>query len=155
MHFMNASHLASIGNNSEAEEEFSRAILLMPDFPLARYQFGFLQFLQGRVAQAQLTWQPLLAPAQRTAESNTLACFVDGFAALARNDLVQALALFRMGLTYGFSNEPLLDDIRKIIRRIENVTQENPSGTTATGLSADADASAAHVLLNGYLRTEH
>jgi tetratricopeptide (TPR) repeat protein len=155
MHFMNASHLASLGNNSAAEEEFSRAILLMPNFPLARYQFGFLQFLQGRAAQAQLTWQPLLHPAQRTAEFDTLACFVEGFLALSNNNLNQAIALFQMGLNCGFNNEPLLDDARKIIRRIENSMRENQDGATAAISSTDdASSSEAHVLLNGYLRAD-
>lgn len=155
--FINASALASDGKYHEAEEEFANAVLLSPQLSLARYQLGFLQFLRGRMAQAQLIWQPLLNPVPRTAESDTLASFVEGFSALASGELNQALALFQMGLTYGFDNQPLLDDARKIIDRIESaIRAANPGyAASANETTGEAASTNAHVLLNGYLNPRH
>lgn len=154
-HFMLASSLASAGESHQAEEEFARSVLLAPNFPLARYQLGFLQFILGRIALAQLTWQPLLSPKEETPESNTLMRFVQGFSALAADDLGKALAFFEAGLSYRFENEALLDDVRKIMGRIRGTASDTnrnldaPHGTPPPTI----EPSDAHVLLNGYLRS--
>src|SRR6185295_4753211 len=58
-HFLLASEQASAGDFARAELAFAKALLLAPDFALARYQLGLLQFTSSRAPVALLTWQPL------------------------------------------------------------------------------------------------
>lgn len=154
-HFMFASSLASAGESQQAEEEFAKSVLLAPDFPLARYQLGFLQFILGRIALAQLTWQPLLSPKEETPESNTLMRFVQGFSALANDDLDKALAFFETGLSYRFENQALLDDVRKIMERVRGTVSDTSRnlGPLHDTPAPAIEPSDTHVLLNGYLRS--
>jgi predicted TPR repeat methyltransferase len=71
-HFLTASEQAGAGRIDAAEMAFANAVLLAPDFTLARYQLGLLQFTSGRAAVALITWQPLFA----LAETDPLGHFV-------------------------------------------------------------------------------
>lgn len=152
--FVNASLLASEEKYDLAEEEFANAVLLSPQLALARYQLGCLLFLRGRASQAQLIWQPLQNLETQSVESLTLASFVEGFVALARNELNQALQHFQRGLSYGFENEPLLSDARKVMERIHLALQVHipANGSTDSKAVQNETLGDAHVLLNAYLR---
>ena len=56
--FLLGAEYATIGKTELAEAAFANATRLAPDFPMARYQLGLLQFSSGRAAMALLTWQP-------------------------------------------------------------------------------------------------
>lgn len=140
-HFLIGSEHASTGNVETAERAFANAVLLAPDFHLARYQLGLLQFSAGRAAAALVSWQPLqLLPA-----GEPMGHFVRGFAALAQDAFADALAHFRGGLAVADGQAALAADIGKVVEAVEE-------------LLAGADVNAAagtHVLLSGYARGLH
>jgi tetratricopeptide (TPR) repeat protein len=137
-HFLIGSEHASAGNMDAAELAFTHAVLLAPEFHIARYQLGLLQFSSQRPAVALLTWQPLFAlPA-----TEALGHFVRGFAALADDRLQDTLKHLRDGLDRNVNNPALAADIGKVVEAVEDLLQR--------GCDAAADSPAAHVLISGY-----
>lgn len=144
-HFLRGSEYAGANDMAKAEEAFAMAVLLAPDLSIARYQLGLLQYSSARVSAALLTWQPL----QALPSTDPLVHFVDGFVALAVDDLGAALSAFERGLELNTSNEPLSDDIRKVMQGI--------GGLQATAADRHSESSqdlpnTEHVLLNNYQR---
>lgn len=143
--FLIASEQAAAGNFDAAEAAFASAVLLAPEFALARYQLGLLQFSSGRPSVGLLTWEPLLtAPA-----SEPLGHFVRGFASLAQDDLPTALHHLREGLALPGGNPAVSADIRRVIASVEalSTTSEPPKNA--------APAQASHVLLGAYSGALH
>lgn len=129
-HFLIASEQASAGDFAAAELSFASAVLLAPDFALARYQLGLLQFSSQRAPLALLTWQPLFA----LSDSDALLHFVQGFAALAQDAFTDALAHFRTGLDRQPANPALCSDIAQLMDAIETIGRrpevpEPPAGS--------------------------
>lgn len=146
-HFMLGAELAQAGAIAEAESAMATAVLLAPQFPIARFQLGLLQFTSGRAAPALLTWQPLL----ELGEHDALFHFVQAFAALAGDQFDEARAAFARGIALNKSNEPLNHDMRQVVQRIESL-QRDAQGTEPSPVDdapAD-DGAAAHVLLSNY-----
>lgn len=146
---LSASRLASSGLYEEAAEEFAQAIILDPEFYLARYQLGLLQFTQAKVAQALLTWAPLQNSQSSSKESGTLACFANGFRALAEDDIAGARSLFEEGLTRGHENRPLLQDVHKVLEALNSV-EGNVSPVKFLSPETMETSKDAHILLSGY-----
>ena len=146
-HFLSGSEHANAGNIELAEAAFARAVLLAPDFALARYQLGLLQFSSQRAAMALVTWQPLLElPA-----TDALGHFVRGFAALARDAFPEAIAHYRDGLACNDVNPAMASDILQVVEAVEKLGSTPPPEAGA----ADADPDARHVLLSGYAGRLH
>lgn len=152
--FLIGSHHAAQGEIEQAELAFSNAVLLSPEFPLARYQLGTLQFSAGRAASALVSWQPLLA----LPETDPLPHFVRGYAALAQDDFDNAVRHYEAGLGRNTENEALSGDIRKIIARItelkEAATGSTPPQATG-GAGPEVETEENHVLLSNYQRHGH
>jgi tetratricopeptide (TPR) repeat protein len=152
-HFLQASELASMGKIDEAETAFSNAALLSPDFPMARYQLGLLQFTGGKITTALISWQPLL----NLAESSPLPDFVRGYAELAQNELKAAKIFFQKGLALNTDNPPLNHDIQMVIDGIDGALQETvvSRAKTAAPLKTanETDPADSHVLLTNYRHT--
>jgi len=148
--FLIGSHHAAQGELEQAELAFSNATLLSPEFPLARYQLGTLQFSAGRAATALVSWQPLLS----LPESDPLPHFVRGYAALAQDDFESAIHHYESGLERNSENEALSGDIRKIIARINELKEATP-GSTQPQPTGGAEAEGNHVLLSNYQRHGH
>jgi tetratricopeptide (TPR) repeat protein len=138
--FLLGSEFAALGQMDRAETAFANAALLAPEFPMARYQLGLLQFSSGRAATALLTWQPLLGLPQ----TEPLPHFVNGFAALAQDKFQEALQHYRQGLTLNTTNEALSGDIRKVIAGIEALPE------AATGNMPSTEESNTHIFLANY-----
>lgn len=141
-HFLIASEHASAGDFAAAELAFANAVLLAPDFALARYQLGLLQFSSHRAPVALLTWQPLLA----LPESDALLHFVRGFVALSQDAFEECLRHFRTGLACPAANPAVCSDVQQLIDAIGKL-HDTPA--------VDADAGTQHVLLSGYARSLH
>jgi len=141
-HFLIASEQASAGDFAAAELAFASALLLAPDFALARYQLGLLQFSSQRAPVALLTWQPLFA----LPEHEALLHFVRGFAALAQDAFGESLAHFRRGLDCTPANPALCSDILQVVQAVERLEQRERSTAPDAG---------AHVLLSAYSRGVH
>jgi tetratricopeptide (TPR) repeat protein len=142
-HFLVASEQASAGDFAQAELAFASALLLAPDFALARYQLGLLQFSSSRAPVALLTWQPLFA----LPEGEPLLHFVRGFAALAQNAFGESLAHFRRGLDCRPANPALSADILQVVEAVERLDAGAPP--------REEESAANHVLLSAYSRGLH
>lgn len=142
--FLLGSEYAALGDMAQAEAAFANAARLAPDFPLARYQLGLLQFSSGRAALGLLTWQPLL----ELPDTDPLPHFVNGFAALAQDQFDEALAHYEQGLQRNTENPALSGDIEKVIAGIRSL-QASQRDDVSADPSAD-EASASHVLLANY-----
>ncbi|GAB3662320.1 tetratricopeptide repeat protein [Ramlibacter alkalitolerans] len=142
-HFLLASEQASAGDFAQAELSFANALLLAPDFALARYQLGLLQFTSSRAPVALLTWQPLLS----LPESDALLHFVRGFAALGQNAFSESLAHLRRGLQCTPANPALCSDIVQVVEAVERLESRGSGSEEGTGTG--------HVLLSAYSRGLH
>jgi Flp pilus assembly protein TadD len=145
-HFLIGSEHAAAGDVEAAEQAFAQAVLLSPDFGLARYQLGLLQFSTARAAMALVTWQPLLA----LPPADPLLHFVRGFQALARDGFAEALHHYREGLACHDINQGLAADIQRLVDAVEHLPA--PPEEPAT---REAPEPAAHVLLSAYARRLH
>jgi tetratricopeptide (TPR) repeat protein len=142
--FLLGAELAAMGNMDQAEAAFANATRLAPDFPMARYQLGLLQFSSGRAAIALLTWQPLL----HLPDSDPLPHFVNGFAALAQDRFNEALRHYEQGLSLNTTNDALSGDIEKVIAGIKALAPgAAPAADDPSELAAESDT---HVLLANY-----
>lgn len=148
--FLLGAEYAALGDMDEAEAAFANAVRLAPDFPMARYQLGLLQFSSGRAAVGLLTWQPLL----ELPESDPLPHFVNGFGALARDQFVEALAFYEQGLQRNTSNPALSADIEKVMAGIRVAMAQNDGESVGVSESAvgekDAVDASIHVFLANY-----
>lgn len=145
-HFLIGSEYAAAGDAEAAEQAFARAVLLAPDFGLARYQLGLLQFSTARAAMALVTWQPLLS----LPPADPLVHFVRGFEALARDGFDEALHHYREGLACNDINQGLAADIQRLVEAVERL----PGPQAAPAPSEEVEPPA-HVLLAGYARRLH
>lgn len=141
-HFLIGSEHAAAGRLEAAEAAFANAVLLAPGFDLARYQLGLLQFSAGRAALALVTWQPLFDLGAQA----SLGCFVRAFAALAHDDLQEALATFEAGLACDDLNVAVASDVRQVTAGLRGLLSSQADG---------APAAEGHVLLVAYARGLH
>jgi hypothetical protein len=142
-HFLIGSEHAAAGDFASAELAFARAVLLAPDFPLARYQLGLLQFTSQRAPVALLTWAPLLS----LPETDALPHFVRGFTALAADAFGDALRHYRTGLACNPPNPAVCSDILQVVDAVEKLQRRE-------GSPPDEEV-AQHVLLSAYARGLH
>lgn len=142
--FLLGAEFAAMGDMNQAEAAFANATLLAPDFPMARYQLGLLQFSSSRAAMALLTWKPLLD----LPETDPLPHFVRGFAALATDNFDEALRHYQQGLALNTTNSALSSDIEKVVAGIHALSKEPPAAMDEVG--AGASGSGNHVLLANY-----
>lgn len=143
--YLLGAEFAALGEIGKAEAAFANAVRLAPEFPMARFQLGLLQFSSGRAALALLTWQPLL----QLPATDPLPRFVQGFAALANDQFKAAVAYFEAGLPLSASNPALTRDILMLIERIRAIAPGDAPSPDGLRERDDAVASA-HVLLANY-----
>ena len=142
-HFLAGSEHANAGNLELAEAAFARAVLLAPEFALARYQLGLLQFSSRRPAMALVTWQPLF----ELPSADPLGHFVRGFEALARDSFTEALEHYREGLACSHINQAMASDIQQVVAAVEKLPGGDPP--------AQPEGDARHVLVSGYGKRLH
>ncbi|MEY3202404.1 MAG: hypothetical protein RIR70_1954 [Pseudomonadota bacterium] len=126
---------AQSGATAEAEDAFSRALLIDPSLAIARFQLGLLQMCNNRIPAAVLTWQALGA----LDAENPLRLFAEGLTALAANQSDEALSKLQRGLIANEDNPSLNRDMQLVIDRI------NASTSTSDHTPADY-----HFLLANY-----
>ncbi|HVE53980.1 MAG TPA: hypothetical protein VNB23_11420 [Ramlibacter sp.] len=130
-------------DTDRAEAAYSAALLIAPEFAIARFQLGLLQFTSGRPAVAQVTWAGL----EQLPEGDPLRLFKRGMEALAIDEFTAARALLRDGIAANTSNPPLNRDMEMLIAHI--ATLENPG---SAGPAVQADPGESHFLLSAYGR---
>jgi Flp pilus assembly protein TadD len=97
-----------------AEAAYLTALQRAPDFAIARFQLGLMQFTSGRPVVASTTWAALDA----LGEDHPLALFKRAFEHVAQDDLTQARRLLLEGIARNTANEALNHDMRVVLDRI-------------------------------------
>lgn len=111
LHFLHGSVLAGDRAYPAARQAMARALDLAPDFAIARFQLGFLEFTSGEPERARDTWRPLDA----LPPGHALRLFVDGLLMLVRDDAVGAIATLKAGIQANADNPALNGDMQLLI----------------------------------------
>ncbi len=132
--FLEGSLLAGIGDYREARATMRRAVAFAPDYEIARFQLGLLELSSGNAAEADM----VLAPLAEAGSDEALALFARGLRHLARDDLVEAARLLRLGTERNRTHPLVNRDMALIIDRIDAPAPR------------ETNMSASHLLLQEY-----
>lgn len=128
LHFLRGSVLAEDRRYLEGRAAIRHAIELAPDFAVARFQLGFLEFTSGEAELAAQTWAPLAAlPA-----SNAFRLFSEGLMRLPADDVEGAVIRLREGIHANAENSVLNRDILMLIEKLGELPTGPQSGASAT-----------------------
>lgn len=142
LHFLYGSVLAGVQRYDEGRAAMQRAVELAPDYDLARFQLGFLEFTSGLAAAAAATWTPLVeAP-----DPSIFAHFASGLNALARDDFSEAERLLEEGMRAN-DEHPLINGDMQLL--LDEVRARAPSDPLVED-GAETAQSATHQLLQQF-----
>ena len=141
-HYLRATNHAHAGRFELAEASYMACLNRAPEFAIARFQLGLLQASGGRPAVAHASWEPLLA----LPDEHALKLLALGLLALLAEDWATARRLIAQGIATNHDNEPLNDDMRGVLARIDHA-QAEAERTGAAAAGADA-----HFLIDSYRR---
>lgn len=147
-HFLTGAELAQLGRMAEAEAAYARAVVLAPDFSIARFELGVLQFVTTRPAIALVTWQPLL----ELLDTDPLKLFALGYAELMRDAFDGALHYFEQGIVANTTNPALNGNIQLLIAEIHKTRGTPVPNATAIAekIADQEETSDNHFLLSNY-----
>lgn len=137
-----AAEFMHIGKLDKAEATYTIALGRAPDFAIARFQLGLLQFSSGRSSMAIVTWSRLDA----LADDHYLKLFKTGFLTMGAGNYDEALKLFQTGIKANSENPPLNHDIQKVIQKLQNDHALNALESEAIKPSANES----HLLVSAY-----
>lgn len=143
-HCMLAAEWVSQGKLDEGEASYARALVIAPEFVVARFQLGLLLFSSSRVAMAMLIWRELLS----LPENNPYRLFTEAYIALANDAFDEAIRLFESGKANNPDNPPLNHDADLCLARLRELMKNTASSTT----SEIEESGEHHVLLSNYLQ---
>lgn len=136
---------AAFGNTDAAEGAFICALNRAPNFSIARFQLGLLQFSNQRVASAFATWEVLDA----LAENDPLRVFKAAIEAYSMRDYSLALGLFAKGIDLNTSNIPLNKDMQQFVDEIQNLLTESRDKDEVDEEKAEQETTA-HFFMSAY-----
>lgn len=125
-----------------AEAAYTAALNLAPDFAIARFQLGLLQFTSARPAVAMATWSLL----EKLDEDHPLRLFKTGLEALGQDRFAEARTWLERGIAQNKDNPALNRDMRLVLDRIAAL---GPAAGGPGGEGA-AEPGQAHVLISSY-----
>lgn len=135
--------LAQDGQFDRAEAAYTLAIQRAPEFWIARFQLGLLQFSGARPAVASVTWAPLDA----LPDTHALRLFKLGLEQLAQDHYTEAVELLRAGIAKNNDNQPLNSDMLMLINKLIEQGLVNEAATTEP---VAAEPAAEHFLFSAY-----
>jgi Flp pilus assembly protein TadD len=138
-----AAELIECGDTDRAEAAFSAALQRAPEFWMARFQLGLLQFTSGRPSMAFVTWAPL----DSLAQGDSLRIFKRSFEVLAQGDLTEAQVLLRQGIAANTENQPLNRDMQMLLERI---AKEQEQQLHQAGQGRPSETTESHFLVSAY-----
>lgn len=147
IHYMLAAEHAQIGMFNEATEEITRAVELDPSLHTAHFQLGLLHLTSGRPEMAYDAWVPLDA----LSEDHFLYLFKSGLEHLARDEFEQCVEKLTRGIALNKLNEPLNNDMRRIINDVQAITKDIPPPPDGATIPA---ASGGHTFISAYTNTK-
>lgn len=134
LYLLGAEH-AQIGLYDRAKEEIGKAVDLDPGMHAARFQLGLLYISSGQVAPAL----DVLAPLSLAPDNEPFYSFARGLEFLVNDQFSECREALELGISANKSNEPLNDDMRKILGAIKDKTSSlstEPVAEPAQWLSA-------------------
>lgn len=143
-----AAELVHAKEIDRAEGTYLLALQRAPDFAIARFQLGLLQFTSARPAAAIATWAPLdLLP-----ETDPLRLFKTGLEALGEDRFEDARRWLLEGIARNTSNAPLNRDMQMVIDRIAElgVLDGGAKGAPEPKPAEQAAEGQAHFLVSAY-----
>ena len=125
---------AQINLYERALATMQRAVQIDPSLHIAHFQIGLLNFTSNRVAQAIEAWKPL----DKLGKLEPLYLFKMGLEALAAENFDRCREYLTEGIALNGVNEPLNDDMRKILQRIQNLENAEDSDSDMGDLDPNA-----------------
>lgn len=141
LHFLKGSILAGVQRYDEGRAAMRAAIEIAPDFHLARFQLGFLEFTSGMPDEAAATWSSF----EGLEDGAAFRLLSEGLCSLARDEFVAADRLLRLGIAAN-SDHPLINDDMQLI--LDEIAQRR-GPETHEDQAPDA-ASATHQMLQQF-----
>ena len=123
LHFLHGSVLAGDRRYPEARAAIGCAVELAPDYAIARFQLGFLEFTSGEPDLANRTWEPLAT----LPTDHALRRFADGLMRLPADDIEGAVALLRQGIEANDENPALNRDMQMLIDELLRTQPPSPA----------------------------
>lgn len=130
LHFLRGSVLAATRLYPEARAAMAAAVELAPDYLIARFQLGFLEFTSGYAGTAATTWQPL----QTLQADHALRRFAEGLMRLLGDDINGAVAGLRLGIEANDENPSLNRDMQLLIDELLKTRSPDDEPTSQTQL---------------------
>jgi tetratricopeptide (TPR) repeat protein len=135
LHFLKGSILAGVQRYEEGRAAMRQAIDIAPDYHLARFQLGFLEFTSGMPQAAVETWTPFI----ELDEGAAFRLLSEGLNKLAYDEFAEADSLLRRGVAANFEHplinadmQLLLDDIAdKLTKTATHDEQPSAVGSAA------------------------
>ncbi|HYC68859.1 hypothetical protein [Brevundimonas sp.] len=128
--FLYGSTLAGDRRYPEARIAMGQAVEAAPEFWIARFQLGFLEYTSGEPDLAGLTWAPLTG---RPAD-DALRLFAEGLMRLPLEDTPGAISLIRRGIATNIENPALNRDMQLLIDELDRSAPPDPEPTSETDL---------------------
>ena len=143
-----AAEYAQAGNFDAAEACFISALQRAPDFSIARFQLGLLQFSSGRPAAAAATWAPL----DLLAQDDPLRLFKAGLEYLAQDKFDAARHWLMQGIAKNDTNSPLNQDMQRVVDEIDKLQTQraDPDHPASGGTPAPEQGLDEHFLVSAY-----
>ena len=141
LHYMLAAEHAQIGLYDRAAQEMQKAVDLDPSLVTAHFQLGLLHVTSGRVAQAEAAWRPL----DKLGPDHFLHLFKTGMLHLVKDEFDECERCLERGIKANTFNEALNNDMRRIVREVQERRGKQPP-TPAAEASRPSAQPAARVL---------
>ncbi len=114
LHFLKGSILAGVQRYEEGCAAMRRAIELAPEYHLARFQLGFLEFTSGMPEAAVETWGPFIS----LDEGAAFRLLSEGLDSLACDDFGKADHLLRRGIAANLEHPLINSDMQLLLDEI-------------------------------------
>jgi len=116
--YLLAAEHAQLGMMDRAEEGFKKAVMLAPDFPMARFQLGQLYLVKNELGLAK----EMFAPIALLPEGLALTAYAKGLIAAANDDIAEAIAHLEAGLACEQEIAALAEDMQSMRSNLLSLT---------------------------------
>ena len=143
-HFLLGAEYAQIQMYDRAVSEMESAVALDPSLFIARFQLGLLLLSSGDAKRAL----DILEPLNELGGANPLRHFGLGLIHLMRDEFSDALRCLTLGIELNLENQPLNNDMQKIIAEINKLPAN--SVKNAEAVSSLDESSTQHIFISAY-----
>jgi Flp pilus assembly protein TadD len=146
-HYLLGAEHAQLGLRDRAIAEMSQALELEPGLTAARFQLGLLHFTQQQLREAERAWEPL----KQLPAGHSFRLFASALLHLSQGRIPECLAELADGIANNNMNEPLNDDMRGLLQKLESEGAKS-TGQSRSNKSTDAPLPSRRALLSTYDR---